>query len=285
MLYGIKCSKCGLTQLPKATCKSCGAALEAPSEAPPKASPRPLSRPPSSPLSQTPLGAFSRAPRQASPETTLEMTLDPPREYPLHATLDTPPEGQTSRKAKNCSECGMVYFDDELVQFGDALVCGKCKPLFVQKLREGVTVAGEMAYAGFWIRVGAKIIDVIILWALGYVVSLLGILLAGVSSSGGRISTPFLAGNMLIALISWVIQIAYPVYFLGKYGATLGKMACGLKVVRSDGERVGYARACGRVFAEILSSMILCIGYIMVALDEEKRSLHDRICDTRVIRT
>jgi uncharacterized RDD family membrane protein YckC len=179
----------------------------------------------------------------------------------------------------------MVYFEDELIRFGDALVCGKCKPLFVQKLREGVTVAGEMVYAGFWIRVGAKIIDVIILWAVGFVVSLLGgFFIAGLPYSGGQISTRFIAGNIVVALISWVIQLAYPIYFLGKYSATLGKMACGLKVVRPDGEKISYARACGRTFAEGVSSLILGIGYIMVAFDEERRSLHDRICDTRVIK-
>ena len=42
----------------------------------------------------------------------------------------------------------------------------------------------------------------------------------------------------------------------------------------------------GRVsFAEMLSSLTLGIGYIMVAFDDEKRGLHDRdICDTRVVR-
>jgi hypothetical protein len=34
----------------------------------------------------------------------------------------------------------------------------------------------------------------------------------------------------------------------------------------------------------LLSSLTLAIGYIMAAFDDEKRSLHDRICDTRVIR-
>ncbi|HET6371045.1 MAG TPA: RDD family protein, partial [Nitrospiria bacterium] len=42
--------------------------------------------------------------------------------------------------------------------------------------------------------------------------------------------------------------------------------------------------ACGRYFAEILSGIILCIGYIMAAFDDEKRALHDRICGTRVIK-
>ncbi len=284
MLYGAKCSKCGLTQLPKATCKACGAVLETPSEAPRRASPRPPSNAPSRALPKPPLRAYSNTPSEGSPGAPLEMNLDIPSEELFQVPSDGPSDGRTSRTAKNCSQCGMVYFDDELIQFGDALVCGKCKPLFVQKLREGVTVAGEMVYAGFWIRVGAKIIDVIILYALGFVVSLLGFFITGIPSSGGQIPTRFMAGNILIAMISWVIQIAYPIYFLGKYGATLGKMACGLKVVRPDGEKISYARACGRAFAEGVSSLTLGIGYIMVALDEEKKALHDRICDTRVIK-
>jgi len=73
-------------------------------------------------------------------------------------------------------------------------------------------------------------------------------------------------------------------YFLGKFSATPGKMALGLKVLRADGEMITYPRALGRFFAEFLSSVILAIGYIMAAFDEEKRALHDRICDTRVVR-
>jgi uncharacterized RDD family membrane protein YckC len=61
-------------------------------------------------------------------------------------------------------------------------------------------------------------------------------------------------------------------------------MACGLRVVRPDGEKISYARACGRTFAEVVSSLILMIGYLMVIFDDEKRALHDRICDTRVVK-
>jgi len=56
-------------------------------------------------------------------------------------------------------------------------------------------------------------------------------------------------------------------------------------VVRSDGSALSTGRIIGRYFSEMLSSMILCIGYLMVAFDEERRGLHDRICDTRVIKS
>jgi len=80
------------------------------------------------------------------------------------------------------------------------------------------------------------------------------------------------------------LPAAYNTYFIGRFGATLGKMACRLKVVTPEGGQVSYARALGRFFSEMISSMILLIGYIMAAFDDEKRALHDRICSTRVVR-
>jgi uncharacterized RDD family membrane protein YckC len=69
------------------------------------------------------------------------------------------------------------------------------------------------------------------------------------------------------------------------YGATPGKMALGLKIVRPDGGPISAGRAVGRYFAEILSALTLMIGYMMAGWDSEKRALHDRIADTRVIKT
>jgi uncharacterized RDD family membrane protein YckC len=61
-------------------------------------------------------------------------------------------------------------------------------------------------------------------------------------------------------------------------------MACKLKVIRPDGEPITYMRAFGRHFAEVLSALILLMGYIMAGFDDQKRTLHDRICDTRVVK-
>jgi uncharacterized RDD family membrane protein YckC len=132
-----------------------------------------------------------------------------------------------------------------------------------------------MVFAGFWIRVGAKIIDGIIITVVGFVLAFLV----------NFIIRHMVAAAVLQNTIYIALTIFYSVYFLGKYSATPGKMACGLKVVRPDGEKISYGRACGRFFAEFLSSIILYIGYIIVAFDEERRALHDRICDTRVVRT
>ncbi|MEZ5326505.1 MAG: RDD family protein [Verrucomicrobiales bacterium] len=71
---------------------------------------------------------------------------------------------------------------------------------------------------------------------------------------------------------------------LWKYQAILGKIALSLKVITTDGPRLTYGRCVARFFAEWLSSIILGIGYIIAAFDEEKRTLHDHICATRVVK-
>jgi uncharacterized RDD family membrane protein YckC len=84
-------------------------------------------------------------------------------------------------------------------------------------------------------------------------------------------------------IIGILIPAAYNTFFIGRYGATLGKMACRIKVVSPEGAQISYARALGRYFAELLSAIVMGIGYLMAAFDSEKRALHDRVCSTRVV--
>ena len=82
-----------------------------------------------------------------------------------------------------------------------------------------------------------------------------------------------------------VIGLGYDLFFIRKYDATPGKMALGLKVLRKDGSKLSVGRVVGRHFANIVSSLTLLIGYIIAGFDDEKRALHDHMCDTRVIKT
>jgi len=186
--------------------------------------------------------------------------------------------GDTRRAAIRCVECGRSFASDEVIEYQGAYVCATCKPIFVQRIREGGSLAGEFDYGGFWIRFLAKIIDGLVMTVANFVLTL----------PFGLVAPPDESVALAVALsmffISVTIPIAYTTFLVGRFGATLGKMALGLKIVRSDGDRVSYLRALGRYFAEILSALILYIGYIMAAFDDEKRALHDHICDTRVIR-
>ena len=84
-------------------------------------------------------------------------------------------------------------------------------------------------------------------------------------------------------LLGLVLAVAYEAYFVSTRGATPGKMALGLKIVQADGSPVPVGLAVGRYFAQWISAFIFMIGFIMAGFDAEKRSLHDRICNTRVI--
>lgn len=176
-----------------------------------------------------------------------------------------------------CVECGKVLPTSEMLQYEGSWVCPTCKPLFFQKIREGVPITGELRYAGFWIRFLALFVD-------GIILNLLNIPVRMAIGFGSNQPAVQMRIVFLSISLSMAISAAYDIFFVGRFGATPGKMALRLRIVRPNGEKVTYARACGRYFGKLLSSLTLLIGYIMAAFDEQKRSLHDRICDTRVIR-
>jgi uncharacterized RDD family membrane protein YckC len=196
------------------------------------------------------------------------------------ATVDTPSTGMSATDEDTCCECQKSFPNDELIRIRQSLVCAECKPLLLQKIQEGVACAGQYEYAGFGIRFGAKLIDGTIQWILSFVTTAL----AGALSfaiAGDKVGTILL---VFIQLLGMAIGVAYTTFFIGKFQATPGKMACGIIVIESEGGRVSYSRACGRYFGEIVSGITLGIGYLMVAFDDERRALHDRICKTRVIK-
>lgn len=174
-----------------------------------------------------------------------------------------------------CSTCNKFKPLDQIVMIAGQRVCASCKPASLQRIRQGETPGPQFRYAGFWIRFVAYVLDVIILLpiSVGVTIFLLPTLL----------NPENVAANLLANLGLTLVQFAYKVFFNGKYGATPGKLVVGLKIVRTDGSGLGYGLATGRLFAEFISAIIFGIGYIIAAFDPEKRSLHDRICNTRVI--
>ncbi|MEJ2201726.1 MAG: RDD family protein, partial [Desulfuromonadaceae bacterium] len=86
----------------------------------------------------------------------------------------------------------------------------------------------------------------------------------------------------LACLVVWV---SYFVFFTGYCVQTPGKMLLRIKVIRTSGAEIGYGRAFLReVPGKFLSAILFGIGYLMVAFDERKQGLHDRIADTFVIK-
>ena len=201
------------------------------------------------------------------------------------------PVAAASSATAACARCGRMFEAAQLLRYGDQNVCGECKSAFFQSLQEGVAQPNTLVYGGFWIRFAAKFLDGLI---CGVVSTLLqfavmflvfgSMVVANQTADPGAVASRVIASMILSYAVGFAVGISYVVGFVGRFGATPGKMACGLKIVYADGSHIGYGRATGRYFAELLSAMIFCVGYIIAAFDDATRALHDRICDTRVIR-
>src|SRR5262245_4799758 len=202
-----------------------------------------------------------------------------------------------------CAECGGIFPKDEMIRYGQAHVCRNCKPVFVQKLAEGARLGTDgLLYGGFWIRVAAKLLDGLIIGIVVFVPLILLMVVVVGASSGNHSNFSVTPGDrfwrassssgadvlanlfgLLVQFAMYGVQIIYSTFFNGKYGATPGKMICRLKVVDAEGNKIGYGRAFGRACAELLSNFICSIGYLIAAFDSQKRTLHDHICNTRVV--
>jgi uncharacterized RDD family membrane protein YckC len=160
-----------------------------------------------------------------------------------------------------CAKCG-TQNDDR------AMYCQACGNVFRAKPgpepAPAAAAVAVRAYAGFWTRFLATLID----WV---------ILLAG---SGLIFVASF--GTVPVAwfLIAWL----YEAYMTSsEWQATVGKRAMNIVVVGLDGGRISFARASGRHFAKYVSGFILFIGYIMAAFTERKQALHDMMAETLVV--
>ncbi len=185
------------------------------------------------------------------------------------------------------------------MQINGVAICAACKPVYVQKMREGTVqfiapTPGAMRYGGFWIRVLAKFIDVIIVGIPIMVLYMIAVFGFGMGMGGGAMQRPGQVPDIAMLLTSLGLQLGlqvigiilggfYNVFFVVKYGATPGKMIVGLRIIMANGDRLGVGRAIGRYFAEMVSGMVCYIGYIIAAFDDQKRSLHDHMCSTRVV--
>lgn len=183
-----------------------------------------------------------------------------------------------------CAECGESFAEDEMLQYEELRICALCKPLFVQKIKEGLTIAGRLRYAGFPVRMVAKGIDGIITMIFGMGIGIPAFIWLATRprTNFAPESLGFLVFQNVFMVVFYALLAFYNTWFIVKYRATPGKMACNIEVVTAEGDKVGYGRALGRFFAELLSYTLM-FGYIIAAFDDERRTLHDRVCETRVV--
>lgn len=147
-----------------------------------------------------------------------------------------------------CANCGHEISDL-------AATCPKCG----QPTPAG---AGTGELADFWSRLGAYLLDALILLIPGLIVSF---------------AVPFIGPLAVYFLYDWLMHAYWD-------GQTLGKRVVNIRVTRPDGRPIDSGVSAARAAMEIVSGFPLGLGYLWAAWDPENRTWHDMVADTRVYR-
>ena|SRR3989344_6723183 len=141
----------------------------------------------------------------------------------------------------------------------------------------------QIQYAGFWIRLAAKLIDLFILALL----LALPFYLLNFLATGSPIPKELPTFVYIYIFLWFIIFILYDIYFIKKYNATPGKMIMRIKVVKADNSSVTWATSIVRWIIYKLGSgwWVLFLGVLWIIWDEKKQGWHDKVANTYVIRT
>jgi uncharacterized RDD family membrane protein YckC len=159
--------------------------------------------------------------------------------------------------------------------------------------------AGHWQLAGWWRRVGAHLIDGII---IGIGAVLLLVVLGAIFGSGFLVGDTTGVIALVLGLVLWFACIAVaallyaPLMMSRTNGQTVGRMAVGIRVVRADGRPIDFGFAMlrevavkwllfGLVAGSVTGGIATLIDYLWPLWDEENRALHDLIVNTRTVMT
>jgi uncharacterized RDD family membrane protein YckC len=137
--------------------------------------------------------------------------------------------------------------------------------------------------AGILARLGAWVIDRIILGSLWLLLACWGIVAyLGVARWPADLrNLAALVG--LLLLLGLALHAAYFIVFVGGCGQTPGKMLLGIAVVRRDGRAAGHGLAVLRWIGYWAAALPFGLGFVSALFTAEGRGLHDWISGTRVV--
>ena len=139
----------------------------------------------------------------------------------------------------------------------------------------------NVEYAGFWVRVGAMIIDTLLI-----MIVLIPLLVAIYGWAYFDAANTRLFAGPADFLLSWVAPAVAVIVFWIYKQATPGKMALSIRIVdAATGNPPSTGQCVGRYFAYFVSIFPLGLGLIWVAFDKRKQGWHDKLAGTVVIRS
>jgi len=152
----------------------------------------------------------------------------------------------------------------------------------------------RVAYAGFWWRTLAFLIDLVIFCLAAAILVLMPML----KHAGLPLDNPWvladlrnrqvLAINLAVIMAMWLY---WAVMESSVWQGTPGKRVLGIYVTDLAGKRITFARACGRFFAGRGISFIPFVGTfyyltdcVMAGFTQRKQAVHDAIAGCLVLR-
>ena len=142
------------------------------------------------------------------------------------------------------------------------------------------------AYAGFWLRAVAYLIDTVI---ISVALALVGSFHASAfiifpdANATSRATLPQLTPLAILLTIP-IVWLYYALFEASSWQATPGKRVLGLYVTDLQGHPITFARATIRHFAKIISSLTFLVGYFLAGFTGKKQALHDMIARCLVLR-
>ena len=129
-----------------------------------------------------------------------------------------------------------------------------------------------MEYAGRLHRFAAFIVDAIVISVVIGILSAIGVIDLGNPSATDQV-------------LEAVISFGYYILLTAAFGATLGKMALGMKVVDESGQKTDFFKVLIReTIGKIVSAIVLFIGFIWILFDDKRQGWHDKIGGTFVVK-
>ena len=161
----------------------------------------------------------------------------------------------------------------------------------------GVQYSG-VAYAGFWLRLVAFLIDGAISFFLFLILLIPLFILTGAGSALSRIGqgedisddvATFVGIGFVLGFLVMTVGVTWLYYALSEsssWQGTLGKKLLNLTVTDLNGQPISFGRASGRYFSKFITNLIpLAIGYILAGFTEKKQAIHDMIASCLVLRS
>jgi uncharacterized RDD family membrane protein YckC len=157
-------------------------------------------------------------------------------------------------------------------------------------------VAGRYTLAGWWSRVGATLLDGVILLVGAFLILLLfgSVFSVGFFADDQTGVVALIVGLFFAVIAITIVSLLYaPLMMSRTNGKTLGRMAVGIRVVRANGEPMTFGWALLRevVIKGLLFGIAGSVTFGLASLadvlwplwDDENRALHDFLVDTRTV--